>query len=161
MSAPRTAPVATRDNARLEALARALDAAVRIPGTNVRLGLDALIGLVPGVGDVTGAVLSGIIVLAGVRQRAPASVLAMMLLNILIDTTLGAVPVIGDVFDVAWRANLRNVALLQRHAAEPARTRAASGATVAAVVVALVLLLVAGLAASVWLLSAIVRALHR
>jgi hypothetical protein len=106
-------------------------------------------------------VLSGIIVLAGARQRAPASVLAMMLLNILIDTTLGAVPVIGDVFDVAWRANLRNVALLQRHAAEPARTRAASGATVAAVVVALVLLLVAGLAASVWLLSAIVRALHR
>ena len=138
------------DRTRLTALARALDTALRIPGTNVRFGLDAVIGLVPGVGDVAGAAIAGYIVLAAARRGAPPSLLARMLLNIAIDTVLGAVPVLGDVFDVAWRANSRNVALLERHVDAPAATRAASRAVVAAVLVGVALLVVAGIAAA-WL----------
>jgi hypothetical protein len=143
-----TDTAATRD--RLSALARLLDSALRIPGTNVRFGLDAVIGLVPGVGDLAGAALAGYIVLAAARLGAPPSVLSRMLLNVAIDTVLGSVPIVGDVFDVAWRANARNVALLDRHVAEPAATRASSRLVVVAVLAALALLVGAGLVAA-WL----------
>jgi uncharacterized protein DUF4112 len=145
-------------NGDLVALARALDAAVRIPGTNVRVGIDAVIGLVPGVGDVAGSAIAAYIVLAAARRGAPPSLLARMLLNVAVDTALGAVPVIGDVFDVAWRANSRNVALLERHVAAPGETRAASGFVVGAVLLGIVLLLAAGIALA-WLgLRALARA---
>jgi len=146
------------ERARLTALARALDSAVRIPGTNVRFGLDAVIGLVPGVGDLAGAALAGYIVLAATREGASAALLARMLLNIAIDTVLGSVPVLGDLFDVAWRANLRNVALLERHVADPAGTRAASRGVVLAVLLGLVLLLAAGLVAAWLALRALLHA---
>jgi len=142
----------------LTALARALDSAVRIPGTNVRFGLDAVIGLVPGVGDVAGAAIAAYIVLAAARRGAPPTLLARMLLNVAVDTAVGAVPVLGDVFDVAWRANTRNVALLERHVAAPAETRAASRLVVGAVLLGIVLLLVGGLALA-WLgIRALARA---
>ena len=148
------------DRERLAALARALDAAVRIPGTNVRFGLDAVIGLVPGIGDLAGAALAGYIVLAAARRGAPPALLARMLLNVAIDTVLGAVPVIGDVFDVAWRANSRNVALLQRHTDAPAATRAASRAVVLLVLAGLAALLVGGIVLA-WLgLRALLGGLH-
>ena len=148
------------DRERLAALARALDAAVRIPGTNVRVGLDAVIGLVPGIGDVAGAALAGYIVLAAARRGASPALLARMLLNVAIDTVLGAVPVIGDVFDVAWRANSRNVALLQRHGEAPAATRAASRAVVVLVLLGLAALLVGGIVLA-WLgLRALLGGLH-
>ena len=137
-------PVRARVPAGLGRLARAMDSAVRIPGTNVRVGLDALIGLVPGVGDLAGAAVAGYIVLASVRAGAPSAVLLRMLLNVAIDTIGGAVPVIGDLFDVGWRANTRNVALLAAHLDEPAATRRSSGVLVALVVVALVALLAVG-----------------
>jgi len=141
---------AERRRARLVTLARALDSAVRIPGTNVRFGLDAVIGLVPGVGDLAGGAIAAYIVLAAAREGAPPSLLARMLLNVAIDTAVGSVPVLGDAFDVAWRANARNVALLERHVAAPTATRAASRAVVAAVLLGIVLLLGAGIVAT-WL----------
>ena len=142
----------------LATLARALDAAVRIPGTNVRVGLDALIGLVPGVGDVAGAAIAGYIVLVAARRGAPPALLARMLLNVAVDTAVGAVPVVGDLFDVAWRANTRNVQLLERHGAAPTETRAASRLVVGAVLVGIVLLLVGGIALA-WLgIRALARA---
>ena len=94
---------------RARALARLLDSAVTVPGTNIRVGADSLIGLIPGLGDVAGAVLSGYIVLVATRLGAPASVVARMLLNIGIDTLVGSVPVLGDLFDVAWKSNQMNV----------------------------------------------------
>ncbi len=100
---------------RVRTLARLLDNAIAIPGTNWRIGLDPIIGLIPGVGDVIGAVLSGYIVLEAVRAEVPTFTLARMLMNIGIDTLLGAVPAVGDVFDAAWKSNLMNVALLERH----------------------------------------------
>jgi hypothetical protein len=148
--------VASR-TARLDTLARLLDSALALPGTNVRFGLDAVIGLVPGIGDLAGAAIAGYVVIAAARLGAPAAVLLRMLLNVAIDTVLGSVPFIGDVFDVAWRANTRNVALLQRHLAEPAAARAASRAVIAGVLLAMFLLVAAGLAVTWLALHALIR----
>lgn len=126
--------------ARVRALARLLDSAARVPGTGVRFGLDAVLGLVPGLGDVAGTAIAGYIVLAAARLGAPAPVLLRMLLNLGIDTAVGAVPVLGDLFDVAWRANARNVALIEEHVASPRTTKRASRLVVALVVLALALL---------------------
>jgi hypothetical protein len=96
-------------------VARLLDNAISIPGTSWKIGLDPIIGLIPGVGDMVGAVLSGYIVLEAVRAEVPTFTLARMLVNVGIDTLLGAVPALGDVFDAAWKSNTMNVALLERH----------------------------------------------
>jgi len=99
--------------ARLDALATLLDTAVLIPGTSVRFGLDALIGLVPGIGDAITTVLSLYIVHEARSLGAPGYVIARMLGNVALDGLIGAVPLLGDAFDVLWRANKRNMALLQ------------------------------------------------
>jgi hypothetical protein len=100
---------------RLERLAVFLDSAIVIPGTNFRFGADALIGLFPGGGDVVGAALSGYIVYESWRLGVPAAGLARMAANVAFDTVLGAVPVAGDLFDAAWKANLRNIDILRAH----------------------------------------------
>lgn len=122
-------------------LARVLDEAIRIPGTNIRIGLDALLGLLPGGGDVAGGLFSGLIILQAARSGAPTPVLGRMLANVAIDVVLGAIPLIGDIFDVAWRANSRNVRLLESWRAQPASTRKASTLTVAGILLALFLLI--------------------
>ncbi len=101
--------------AELEGLARIMDDQFRVPGTNIRFGLDALIGLIPGVGDaITGAVTLYLISRAwGIG--VPFHVKIRMLANLAADLVLGVVPIVGDVFDVAWRANRKNLQLLQRH----------------------------------------------
>ena len=134
--------VADRDLQRARVLARALDRAVRIPGTQIGIGLDPILGLIPGVGDIAGGILSGYVVLIAVRAGAPTSVVARMVSNIALDSLLGAVPLIGDLFDVGWKANTRNVGLLEQHLEQPAAARRASRATVAALVAALALTLV-------------------
>jgi hypothetical protein len=133
---------AERDVQRARALARALDGAVRIPGTGIGVGLDPIIGLIPGVGDIAGGVLSGYIVLVAARAGAPASVVARMVSNVAIDSLIGTVPLLGDLADFGWKANTRNVALLQQHLERPAAARRASRATVAALLAALALTLV-------------------
>ena len=145
---------------KLDRLARVLDDAVAIPGTNVRFGLDALIGLVPGIGDVAGAAMAGYVVLAGVRLGAPTTVLLRMLLNIAIDTVVGSVPILGDLFDVGWRANVRNVALLQRHAADPGGTKAASRGVVLLVGLGVLILLALAMLAAWAVLRAGVHLLN-
>jgi hypothetical protein len=118
-------------------LARLLDEAIEIPGTGWRIGLDPLVGLVPGIGDALSAVLSAWIVLAGVRLGAPGSVIARMALNVAIDAIVGSVPIAGDLADFAWKANVRNVRLLETWLGRPAPTRRASVAVLAAVAWAL------------------------
>jgi hypothetical protein len=93
-----------------------LDSLFRVPGTNFRFGLDAIIGLVPGLGDLVAPVFTVAVLLTGLRMRVPAIVLARMVLNALIDMAIGLVPLAGDLADAAWKADLRNVALLERHA---------------------------------------------
>ncbi len=126
--------------ARARALARMLDSAIRVPGTNFTIGLDPILGLIPGLGDLAGAALSGYIVLTAARLGAPKLVLAKMLLNLGADTLVGSVPVLGDLFDVGFRANIRNSELLDRHVGQPDQARRSSRLTVVATVGALVLL---------------------
>jgi len=122
---------------RLAALARfakLLDSGIRIPGTQLRFGLDPLIGLIPGVGDAAGAVLAGWILIEAIRLGASNATLMRIAGNIALDAGLGAVPFIGDIFDFAWKANVRNVALLERHLRDPARAMRADRSFVAFVI---------------------------
>jgi hypothetical protein len=96
--------------------ARIFDSAFRIPGTNIRFGIDPLLGLVPGVGDFASPILSMFMVWHGAKLRVPKVVLARMVLNALIDAVAGIVPVAGDLFDFGWKATAWNLALLERHA---------------------------------------------
>jgi len=138
---------------RVRVLAKLLDNSISIPGTPWKIGFDPIVGLIPGIGDLIGAVLSGYIVLVAVRADVPAFTLARMLLNVGIDTLLGAVPAVGDVFDAAWRSNMMNVALLERHlvatGGAPPKRRNLLGLMVIAVIV-LVLILGAGLALGIY-----------
>ena len=96
--------------------ARIFDSAFRIPGTQITFGLDPILGFVPGLGDIASPVFSLFFVWHGFRLGVPKVVLARMVLNVLIDTGVGAIPVIGDFFDFGWKANAWNLALLERHA---------------------------------------------
>ena len=103
-------------------LAHLLDSAIQIPGTNVRIGLDPILGaLLPELGDALTAVLSLSLLGVAFRQRVPKVVMARMLLNIGFDAVLGAIPVVGDVFDFAFKANEQNLALIERHRGDPTR----------------------------------------
>jgi hypothetical protein len=107
----------TRDErlARIDALSRLLDTAFVIPGTNIRFGFDALIGLVPGIGDAITSLLSLYIISEARALGAPRLLVARMLANVALETVVGVIPIVGDAFDVAWRSNRRNLALLRRH----------------------------------------------
>lgn len=100
---------------RLETVARLMDRAFTIPGTGIRFGLDNLIGLVPGIGDAVGAVVSLWVVAEARRLGAPKTLVARMLANVAIDGLAGSVPLVGDIFDVAFKANIRNLELLRQH----------------------------------------------
>ena len=101
--------------ARLDALADLLDTAFVVPGTSIRFGFDAMIGLVPGIGDAITTLISLYIVREARELGAPRHLVARMLANVAIDGVVGAVPFLGDAFDVVWRANRRNMALLRKH----------------------------------------------
>lgn len=131
------------------ALARALDRAFRVPGTSLRFGLDPILGLLPIGGDAIAALASGYILYIAWRNGAPGSLIGRMLLNVLVDTAVGSIPVLGDVFDAGWQANARNMALLERWVGEEGATRPASRAILVGVIAALVAL-VAGVAWALW-----------
>jgi len=107
----------------LNQLAHLLDDCFVLPGTQIRFGVDGIVGLVPFAGDVLGGLLSSLIVVAAWFRGAPPVLLARMVANLAIDVGIGMVPVLGDAFDIAWKANRRNYALLSRHLAEPQRHR--------------------------------------
>lgn len=110
---PVSAAEVTRTLAKLDRIARLMDAAIVIPGLNRRAGLDALIGLIPGIGDFASGAISAYLVLEARRIGAPKALLVKMAGNIAIDAIAGVVPGIGDLFDVAFKANIRNVTLLR------------------------------------------------
>lgn len=118
---------ATNDNKtrleRLRALSHLLDDAIPIPGTSYRVGLDPLLGLIPGAGDYIGAILSAYIVIQGARMGASRETLLRMGWNILVEMVAGTIPIVGDLFDVAWKANARNIELLESYAQIPEERR--------------------------------------
>ena len=101
--------------ARLEAIGRLMDGAFVVPGTNIRLGLDAIIGFVPVAGDMISGIVSSYLIWEARQLGAPSWLIARMVGNTLLDTTIGAIPVVGDAFDIMFRANMKNMALLRRH----------------------------------------------
>lgn len=107
---------------RLRRLATLMDAVLVIPGTRVRLGWDAAIGLIPGAGDAISAAISSYIVVQAVQLGVPTPVVLRMAFNVAVDFAIGTVPAAGDLFDVLWRANLRNVDLIERHFGVAPRT---------------------------------------
>ncbi|HSL24301.1 MAG TPA: DUF4112 domain-containing protein [Vicinamibacterales bacterium] len=120
--------------------ARLLDSQFRVPGTNVRFGLDPIIGLVPGLGDFVGPIFSILVIAHAWKLRVPKVVIARMLFNAGIDATLGLVPFLGDAVDIVWKANQANVRLLEQHSFERrGATRADWLFVGAAIVVALAL----------------------
>ena len=145
--------------ARARALTRLLDSAARVPGTSFRFGLDPVLGLIPGLGDVAGAALSGYVVILASRLGAPKSVLVRMLGNVAIDTVVGAMPVVGDLFDAGWKSNTRNLALLERHVGLPTTERAASRAIVWLTVAALAVLALGAVALAIFVVRALLGAL--
>ncbi|HEY7568699.1 MAG TPA: DUF4112 domain-containing protein [Gemmatimonadaceae bacterium] len=141
----------SRDLERANRLARLLDSAIRIPVIGVRLGADALLGLVPGGGDAVAALLGAYPILLAVRHRLPHTLVLRLLGNMALDATVGAVPVIGDLFDIGFKSNLRNQQLIERYAAEPARTGRSSKVIVWIAVGGVLLILGALLAMTFWL----------
>ena len=139
-------------------LARTLDNSIPLPG-GVRIGWDAVLGLIPGLGDGAGAVLSSFIVIQAARLGASRAVLTRMVGNVALEALLGSVPFLGDLFDAAFKANVRNVRLLEQHLAAPGRTQRASTGWVVGLVVVLVGLFVLAGVLAVLLLRALVRAL--
>jgi hypothetical protein len=156
-----TTPTRTDDPlARARTLARLLDSAAAVPGTGIRFGADAVLGLIPGLGDVAGAVLAGYLVLLAQRLGAPRSVVLRMLGNVAVDTLGGTVPLIGDLFDVAFKSNTRNLALLERAIERPTATTRTSRLLVLGTFVGLVLLVAGGLVVTVLAIRAIAGAVN-
>jgi hypothetical protein len=99
----------------MNAMARLMDSQFKIPGTDIRFGLDALIGLVPGAGDFATFLISGYMLTVLAKNGASGFVLARMVLNVVVDSLVGAIPLVGDIFDVAFKSNQRNMRLMQQH----------------------------------------------
>jgi hypothetical protein len=140
---------------RVRVLAKLLDNSIGIPGTPWKIGFDPIVGLIPGIGDLIGAVLSGYIILEAARAEVPAYTLARMLVNVGVDTLLGSIPAVGDLFDAAWKSNTKNVALLERHLIADreaiAREKRSAIAAMVLIVIVLVLIIGAGLALGIYL----------
>lgn len=138
-----------RKLAGVRALAKLLDAAVTIPGTKITVGLDALIGLLPVVGDLTSMLASGYMLTTAAKLGVSKGVLARMLVNIGADAAVGSVPVVGDLLDVAWRANTRNAKLLEQAVHDPASAGRTSWWVVAGMLAGVVAITAAGIALTV------------
>lgn len=106
---------------RLNWLSRILDTAFPIPGTSLRFGLDGIVGLIPGIGDPVGALLSSYVIFESARVGAPKRLLLRMIGNVALESLIGVIPLLGDLFDFGWKANVRNLALLRanQHALLP------------------------------------------
>lgn len=150
---PRAEPGRHPGFAHLMLLSHLLDRAFRVPGTKWRFGLDPLIGLIPGLGDLLGSLVGAYSLFVARQMGAPASVQLRMLLNLAIDGVVGLVPLLGDLFDFAFKANTRNATLLSQWLRTPQQTRRSSWG----VVVAALVMLLALSGASVWLLVATLR----
>jgi hypothetical protein len=143
---------------RLGRIAWLLDNSIPLPGMRFRIGIDAILGLIPGLGDLLGVLLSSYIVREAARVGAPPSVLIRMAWNVAIEGVAGMIPVLGDVFDAAWKANQRNFALLEAHLDHPQRVKRSSRLFVALLMFAFAAFFVLVGAGGYFILRAIVQA---
>lgn len=137
---------------RAQSLARVLDTAIGIPGTRFRIGLDPIIGLIPGFGDVAGVLLSLSILFSAARLGVPWATLLRMGANIGLEALIGTIPLLGDLFDAGWRANVRNVRLMEAFLADLVRTSRSGNRWLVAVAAGIGAVLVAVVGGAAWLI---------
>ncbi|MCT7986930.1 DUF4112 domain-containing protein [Laspinema olomoucense] len=144
---------------RLRSLSHLLDSAIRIPGTPFRFGLDPLLGLLPAGGDIAGALLSAYIIFSAAQLGVPRESLVKMVSNILLETLIGTVPIVGDVFDATWKANVRNMELLETHLDAPTSDKKADTLFIVLLLGGLMVAVLAIVGVGIWILSLIISAL--
>ncbi|HEY9853674.1 MAG TPA: DUF4112 domain-containing protein [Leptolyngbyaceae cyanobacterium] len=125
---------------RLRNLSNLLDNAIPIPGTDYRIGIDPILGLIPGGGDTIAAVLSAYIVIEAARLGLPRESLIRMVFNLIVDTALGSLPFLGDIFDATWKANIKNLALIESHLALPQKSKKVDRVFLIFLIIALMLI---------------------
>ena len=130
-----------------------LDSAFRVPGTNLTFGFDPILGLIPGLGDLTTPFFAALLLLHAVRLRIPRVVQVRMLINAAIDLAIGVIPFLGDFFDFGWKANVRNLALLERYARPGTTASRGDWLFVLGVIAVLAAVAVIPLLFTAWLLS--------
>jgi len=145
--------------AALQRVAQLLDSAFLVPGTSYRIGLDPILGLIPGLGDLVSPLFTIAVLWQARDLGVPRIVQLRMIVNVAIDALVGAVPVLGDLFDFAWKANARNLALLDRHAAAPRGASAGDWLFIALVSVLVLAIAAIPFLILGWLLAAIGRRL--
>jgi hypothetical protein len=136
-----------------ELLAKILDTTVKIPGTSLYVGLDPLLGLIPGIGDMLANLIGTVILILAARLQVPQIVIARMSLNLLINGTIGAIPILGDLFSIWFRSHARNAELLRRAAAQPYRETQQARIYVACIIAGTVLLLVLLIVLVMWVIA--------
>lgn len=136
----------------LDVLSHLLDDFIRIPGTPIRIGLDGIVGFIPGIGDILGGLASSIIIVAAWVRGVPRVTVARMVLNVAIETVVGGIPVLGNLFDIGWRANRRNYALLSGSLEDRARHTWASWIFIGGVCVALLAMMLLPMLLFAWVL---------
>ena len=141
----------------LRSWARLLDNRFQVPGTRMRFGVDPILGFVPVLGDVATVLFGVAILMLAFRMRIPAVIQARMVVNVVIDVAVGAIPFVGDLFDFAWKANSMNLALVERHAYEGLQP----SSTDYLVVIGAVIVLTASIAIPLFVLIQLIDALQR
>jgi hypothetical protein len=140
---------------RMRQLTKILDGAIAIPGTKQRFGLDPILGLIPGGGDTVSAALSGYIIIEAALMGLPREALMKMVMNLLIDTAVGTVPVLGDVFDVFSKANVRNMQIVESHVQLPQPSAKADRLFIGLLIVGLIIFALAVGSITIWALNSI------
>ena len=137
---------------RMRQLSQLLDSAIVIPGTKRRIGIDPILGLIPGGGDTVSAALSGYIIVEAARMGLPRKALLQMVVNILTDTVVGSVPVVGDIFDVVSKANSRNMQIVESHVKSPVPSTKVDRLFIGLLIAGLIIfaLAVGGISVLVW-----------
>jgi len=145
---------------RLRSLSHLLDNAIGIPGTQLRVGLDPLLGLLPFAGDYLGAIFSAYIVFEAARMGLSKASLTRMVVNLLIDTLVGTVPILGDLFDVGWKANSKNIELLESHLSNPKTSKKADLWFVALLLGGFLLIAIAITTTTVLIIGLLIKAIR-
>lgn len=134
-----------------------MDDRFTIPGTNIKFGLDPIISLIPGAGDVASGLISSYFIVLGVREDLPAAVIFRMGLNILLDMIVGAIPLLGDIFDVGWKANTKNAELLEKYSKDAPGTEKKSKAVLWGAAIASMIIVIAAIWAVGWVVVQLVE----
>jgi Domain of unknown function (DUF4112) len=147
------------DDENLDLLSHVLDDFIRIPGTSIRFGLDGIVGFIPGIGDLIGGIASCIIIIAAWTRGVSYVTVARMVANVAIEVVVGSIPVLGDMFDIAWRANRRNYALLVGSVDEPRKHTLQSWLFLAVVCVVLAALVILPMLLLTWVFDGLFHSL--